>query len=291
MSSWCTPSSVAWARATCSASAGRLGREKADDLQRDPLGPERRQPVPGRGAVGRGQRQQEEREDHVDAQRADLRVVRVAQVDPGRAAFGSVGAAARPDRLQRLRVGPDVVVGLAEVLDHHLPVPGVLEDEAVADLQACQMLQVERRWQRRQRVRQRRRSFRQAREHPAAPFGGMVARQVAGRQVRRVHEWRGRQPAIQAIGPEVIGAADRLAARLTLDQRHAAVSADVGERVDLALAVARHQHRLRGHQRRPLRACARQLVRAADRDPGRRQPLGQLALEARRRMIVGGRQR
>ena len=213
------------------------------------------------------------------------------QIDPACPARRGVGLAAGPQRLQRRGVGSDVVVRLAEVLDHHLPVPGVVEGEAVANLQARQPRGIERRRQWRQRRLQRRRLTRQADEHPAAPLGQGVARQVAAREVGAVHERRGGESPVQPVGPQVIGTADHLGARLALDQRHAAVPADVGERGESPLAVAGDEHRLGGDHDRLLRAGTGQLVHPTDRRPAACQRPAQLTLETRRGVVIGGRQR
>jgi hypothetical protein len=112
-------------------------------------------------------------------------------------------------------------------------------------------------------------------EHDAAPDMGAQFDQTQGVAVdlrmrvlpRPTDMRRGDEPAIEAVAPGMIGAADRAADRAgPVDQDHAAVAADILEHADRTRPVAQHQHRDTGIIDRPGIARRRNIV--GEGDPG-----------------------
>ena len=99
------------------------------------------------------------------------------------------------------------------------------------------------------------------------------------------------QLAVEAIGPAVVAAADRLAAIARAAQEaRAAMAADVAERAQLALVVAQDQNRLHAGLGGDVAARARELADVAGELPGAGEDLALLDLEHRGVAVETGRE-
>ena len=180
----------------------------------------------------------------LDQQRAGVRVVMLADVEPG--ALGGRRRVLHLLRVQRRPVHHRQVVLLHRVLDVDLPVAVHLMDalahqreivEPVGPHQFGEVAEV---------VGQRRRVVVEIDEDEAAAgLQPELAQPVPGgiEVLRPFHPRRAVEPAVEIVHPAVIGAGEGAAVALAVRHRGSAVAAVVGERAELPVPAADDQDR------------------------------------------------
>ena len=226
-----------------------------------------------------------------------------------RDAFPQLHAAAQPGRLRRLvvpahvvrllveqRVHDRAVQALGVVLDHELPVGLQVVDAALGPAQLAHAPRGELAVQAGQVLRKRERARRQVYEDVAVPLGRGDAAEAVLPQVESddlLHERRGAQRAVEAVGPGVVRALDAAgqASAVLAAQERAAVPAGVVERGDVALLVAQHDQVHAGEAHQEVAAGRVERLRPSGVEPHVVVNRVELAAEELRVGVVARRQR
>ena len=188
----------------------------------------------------------------------------------------------------------EVVIGLHEIVDQHLPVVRLVELDPADDFHLVHLPGREFLGERRERLRERRGIAAQIDEDEAVPDLAAEGRQrtiLMLEAFRLVHQGRGHQRAVERIGPFVVGTGNRAAALRTAAEQHPSVTADGGKRAHFARLAAHDQQRLARDVDAEAVAGMRDFRGAADRDPVAPEDALALEREDLGRGVEGRRQR